>query len=958
MFTSNKKMNLTPYQSQFLAHLLTLEGQAEETISRSISSAKVDMNPHQVEAALFALRSPLSKGVILADEVGLGKTIEASLVIAQRWAERKRNILLIVPATLRKQWSQELAEKFALPCEIIEAKNYNQAKKEGVLNPFDKTGKILIASYQFAAKKAADIKAIKWGLVVFDEAHKLRNIYKKEGSKTAKALCEAVNDRHKALLSATPLQNSLMELFGLVSVIDENFFGSEATFRSQFMASNSTANFPILKKRLEKICTRTLRRQVVEEGGIRFTRRHSLTQDFTPSTDEQKLYQLVSEYLQRDDIAAIKKGARHLVNLVIRKILASSSFAIGDTLKKMIDRLEKELAEGNKQVAVNLEDLSDYETAEEIAEEIENDEGFENGEGNEEADNQQSALKKEITELKEFRALAQGIRDNAKGEALIKVLDRAFEDVVGRGGARKAVIFTESVRTQQYLKTLLAENGYNGKMVLMNGSNTDPDSQAIYRNWLERHKGTDIISGSKSADTKASIVEAFKNDAEILIATESAAEGVNLQFCSLVINYDLPWNPQRVEQRIGRCHRYGQKSDVVVVNFINKANKADERVFQLLNKKFMLFDGVFGASDEILGAIESGVDIEQRIYSVFQECRTTEEIEKCFEKLEEELGESLEARDIQTRKVILENLDESVAARLKSRRQRIDESLSDFEKNLLAVTKAELPEAEFLNGKAFQYKGQIYSLNWKEAEDKGWHFYRLTDGSLAQQLVNQAKERPLEPATLRFEYEAYEGDGQLSDLIPLRGASGWIEVSKLTLKSLRTSEHLILVGRVDGSDLLPESQIKRLFRIPAQIISAEIPPEPKQEIDKHRASKVFSQVSAITEENKKFFDEESEKLDRWGDEKKLEVEQDINALEAEIRQARKGVRLLQTLEEKTKEKRRIKQLESKRDEMMMMLFERRKEVERKQEEMLDDVEAKMKIEQELTPLFTIRWELV
>lgn len=954
----NMPLSLTPHQSQFLAHLLTLEGQAEEMISRSISSAKVDMNPHQVEAALFALRSPLSKGVILADEVGLGKTIEASLVIAQRWAERKRNILLIVPATLRKQWAQELAEKFSLPSEIIEAKNYNLAKKAGVLNPFDKEGKVLIASYQFAAKKAADIKAIKWGLVVFDEAHKLRNIYKKDGNKTAKALCDAVNDRHKALLSATPLQNSLMELFGLVSVIDENFFGSEAAFKSQFMASGSEVNLPILRKRLERICTRTLRRQVVQEGGIRFTRRHSLTQDFTPSSDEQKLYQLVSEYLQRDDIAAIKKGARHLVNLVIRKILASSSFAIGDTLKKMIDRLEKELAEGNEQAAVNLEDLADYELAEETAEEIENgDDDFEENSENREGDERQQSLKKEITELKEFRSLAQGIRENAKGDALIKIFDRAFEDVHLRGGARKAVIFTESVRTQQYLKTLLSENGYEGKLVLMNGSNADPDSQAVYRAWLERHKGTDLISGSKSSDTKAAIVEAFRDDAEILISTESGAEGVNLQFCSLVINYDLPWNPQRVEQRIGRCHRYGQKSDVVVVNFINKGNKADERVFNLLNKKFKLFDGVFGASDEILGAIESGVDIEKRIYSVLQKCRTTEEIEDCFLKLEEELNESLEARDIQTRKVVLENLDESVAERLRSRREKIDESLSDFERNLLTLTRAELPEADFLNGKAFQYAGQTYSLNWKEAEEKGWNFYRLSDGSLAQRIVSQAKERALAPATIRFHYDHYDG-GQLADVLQLRDKSGWLSVSKLTISSLQTTEHLILAGVNDAGEMLSESQIKRLFRIPGQIVSTEPEAGPLSELAAYQAQSIKTRIATTKEENNLFFDEETEKLDRWGDEKKLEVQQDIDALDAEIKQARKGVRLLQTLDEKATEKRRIKQLEKRRDDLMMTLFERRKEVERKQEEMLDEVEAKMKIQDELTPLFTIRWELV
>lgn len=949
----NRVAGYTPYQSQFLAHLLTLDGYAENTISRSISNARVDMNPHQVEAALFALRSPLSKGVILADEVGLGKTIEASLLIAQRWAERKRRILLIVPATLRKQWAQELAEKFGLPSEIIEAKNYNQAKKNRVLNPFDQEGKILIASYQFAAKKVSDIRPLSWHLVIFDEAHKLRNIYKKEGSKTAKALCEAVRNSNKALLSATPLQNSLMELFGLVSVIDPNFFGSEGAFRSQFISPGAgDTNLPILKKRLEHICTRTLRRQVQKEGGIKFTQRFSLTEDFTPSPDEKKLYEMVSAYLQKDDIASIPKGARHLVTLVIRKILASSSFAIEGTLKKMIDRLEAELAKGEASASVSVEDLDDYESIEETAEEIDEEDG------NEENNNSNlDSLRREITELKEFRSIAQGIRENAKGEALIRILNRAFEEAEKRGGSRKAVIFTESCRTQQYLKDILSANGYEGKLVLMNGSNSDPDSQQIYRDWLERHKGTDIISGSKSADTKAAVVEAFRNDAEILIATESGAEGVNLQFCSLVINYDLPWNPQRVEQRIGRCHRYGQKSDVVVVNFINKGNKADQRVFELLQRKFKLFDGVFGASDEILGAIESGVDIEQRILAVYQDCRSTEEIDECFQKLEEELSDTLEARDTQTRKTLLENFDESVTQKLKSRRDRMEESLSEYEKNLLALTRTELPEAEFINERTFQYAGHIYSINWKEAEEKGWNFYRIGENSLAQQTIESAKERELPTATVRFSYDHYDG-GQLSDVLLMRGHSGWLEVSKLTLKSLQTTEHLILSAVDDKGNPIHEDTVRRLMRIPAEVINNEHLAEPVPQLADIRELKLKTRISSTEDENRIFFDEETEKLDRWAEEAKLAIQQEIAGLDAEIKQAKKAVRLMEKLEDKAKEQRRVKQLGKQRDELVMALYEKQKEVEKQSDELLDEIVGNMAISHECRPLFTIRWELI
>ena len=287
-------------QSSFFAHRITLEGLGEDALSQSLSTARVDMNPHQVDAALFALASPLSKGVILADEVGLGKTIEASLVIAQRWAERRRRILLIVPASLRKQWSQELIEKFSLPSVIVESKTYKQARKAGVSWPFEQADKITITSYEFAAIKAEDIAHGGWDLVVFDEAHRLRNVYKQGTAVRAQRLRDACRRFFKVLLTATPLQNSLMELYGLVSVIDEHFFGDQGAFRSAYVNSG-TANTGLLflRKRLETICKRTLRRQVQQTGLIKYTERCPCTISFEPGDDEIQLYSGVSAYLQR-----------------------------------------------------------------------------------------------------------------------------------------------------------------------------------------------------------------------------------------------------------------------------------------------------------------------------------------------------------------------------------------------------------------------------------------------------------------------------------------------------------------------------------------------------------------------------------------------------------------------------------------------------------------------------------
>ena len=187
---------------------------------------------------------------------------------------------------------------------------------------------------------------------------------------------------------------------------------------------------------------------------------------------------------------------------------------------------------------------------------------------------------------------------------------------------------------------------------------------------------------------RAALVEHFRDHASILIATEAAAEGINLQFCNLVVNYDLPWNPQRIEQRIGRCHRYGQKFDVVVVNFLNKKNAADKRVYDLLAEKFKLFSGVFGASDEVLGAIESGVDFEKRIASIYQKCRTPEQIQFEFDQLQHELETDIATGQRDAREKLLDNFDQEVVekVRVDSRNilDRFNEQLWQLTRQLLA----------------------------------------------------------------------------------------------------------------------------------------------------------------------------------------------------------------------------------------------------------------------------------
>jgi superfamily II DNA/RNA helicase len=947
----------TAYHSQYWAHALSLQGSGGniESLSRSIANARVDLNPHQIDAALFALRSPLSNGAIFADEVGLGKTIEAGIVLAQRWAERRRRILIIVPAMLRKQWQQELEEKFYLPSVILDTKVFNRLVKDGAPNPFDQEDRLVICSYHFASAKSAEISRVPWHIAVIDEAHRLRNVYRSRNRTDPLArksishkIADALDRVPKLLLTATPLQNSLMELYGLVSVIDEHVFADSASFREQFVhSSNDALRNEELKHRLNPVCIRALRKQVMEY--VPFTKRVPITQEFLPSDAEQELYEQVSSYLQRESLFALPASQRQLITLILRKLLASSTFAIARTLRRLVRRLE------SIEEQVELLDDEDLEGMDELTDEWQEG-GVEDVRRLREMD--PAMLKDELDELRRYADLADSIQNNAKGEALVPALQAAFEHAQKLGAARKAVIFTESRRTQEYLYNLLSASGYAGQLVTIDGTNSDHLSRDIYLQWVASHEGHDVVTGSKPVDIKAALVEHFRDKATVLIATEAAAEGVNLQFASLVVNYDLPWNPQRIEQRIGRCHRYGQKHDVVVVNFLNRRNEADQRVFQLLSEKFRLFEGLFGASDEVLGALESGVDIERRIAQVYQECRTSQEIRSAFDALQAELDTQIQARLAQTRQSLLEHLDEDVRSRLRVSQQNTVETLSQRERWLLDLTRAELNgHAEFDPAlPRFHYTGPDarkgwYNLDWKQAEARGEHFYRQ-DHPLAMQIIERAISRDLPPRGLTLNYSRY--DSKISILEPLVGQSGWLGLSKLTVEALNTDEFLIFAAQTDDGQALDEEICRKLLLLPGE---AGGPWTEGPDLCGLRHTEVQAKLDNIDKRNGEFFDEEVLKLDRWSEDLKQGLEREIKEIDRQIREARRMAALAQSLQDKLAEQKAIKALEKTRNAKRRELFDAQDAIDAQREELIANIEKQLKQQRSVQALFVVKWEV-
>lgn len=975
-------MMLTPFQAKYLAYELTRQRPSGDLgkLTASLQDAQVDLNPHQVDAALFAFKSPLSKGAILADEVGLGKTIEAGIILSQKWAERKRKLLVICPANLRKQWSQELSDKFFLPSVILEKKSFEETIRTGNLNPFNRQDEIIICSFQFIKSKEPYVRQTEWDLVIIDEAHRLRNVYK-PNNKIANAIKHALDRYPKVLLTATPLQNTLLELYGLVSIIDDYAFGDLKSFKSQYSRLTEQGSFDELKQRLAPICKRTLRRQVVEY--INYTNRIPIVEEFYPFDDELELYHLVTDYLQKPILYALPASQRQLITLILRKLLSSSTYAISGTFLTMKYRLEQ-LLEKQKQFEsiepMEEEIISNYDDYDDLKDEWIDDE--EEGDEDKPFDEDEpltpeqiEEVKAEIEELNRFHLLAKRIEKNSKGERLIVALKKGFEKLDELGANQKAIIFTESTRTQLYIKSILETAGYAGKIVLFNGTNADAQSRAIYEAWLKRHANTDRITGSPTADKRQAIVDYFRDEATIMIATEAAAEGINLQFCSLVVNYDLPWNPQRIEQRIGRCHRYGQKFDVVVVNFLNKSNEADQRVYQLLDEKFRLFSGVFGASDEVLGAIGSGVDFEKRIARIYQECRREEEIRKAFDELQQELEPQIEENLEHTKKKLLENFDEEVHQRLKINLSEGREYLNRYEQMLWSITRYALA-----NVATFDADETSFRLNSNPFQDQSIHngpYFLIQSGGGKKKTEIQLPDEvniyrighPLAKAVLQqckshadmlgaVDIQLMGANKKVSALEPYIGKQGWMQVSLLSINSFELEEYLLFSCITDQGEIIPGELAARMFHLPQTTAREHVLEyEMRNALQKQMMEEQQASLNEAQRRNSEYYNEEIDKLDKWADDMKLSLEREIKDLEAELKLRKAASRKMIDLGMKLKLQREIKELESRRNEKRRRLFAAQDEIDARKERLLNEIEARLQQDIQIKNLFILHWKL-
>jgi len=664
-------------------------------------AGRIDPNPHQIDAVIFALSRLQDGGCILADEVGLGKTIEAGLVIAQLLSEGAERILLLTPKPLLGQWREELYTLFGLSAREGRA-------EEGA---FEEEG-IWIVGRETAGTAGASslIGKQRWDLCVIDEAHEVfAGIYQRydasgayrhdsKKAKTAAAVKQAIGTTPVLLLTATPIQNSLLELWGLVQYVDPSgtLLGDLPTFRAVFTSGDDRQVAPgaghELRKRVSQVVQRTLRRQAQEFMERPFVGRRAKTFGYSMAAEEKSLYDDVTRYLLRPNLQAFRGSHRSLLLLGFHRRMASSKAALAASLRNVESRLSRMLAgsvddpEAAQQFG---DDFDDDELAEALREE-ERDES-------EEVDTE--AVEKELAHVSALRERAESLGIDSKARALI----RAVRECLGRSDDAKVVIFTESLTTQDYLRTLLVESGIVSlqEVTLFRGTNDGARAREALTRWEEEveAKAKGRSKPSRNVAQRLALVHELRTRSRVFISTEAGAKGLNLQFCDTLINYDLPWNPQRIEQRIGRIHRYGQTNDVMVINFLAEDNEAQRLTYEILSRKLALFGTVLGASDEVLHQGEGegpselvlsaiGVDFEKQLGAIYRRARSVEEIEAGLKQLREsteEKREGYEKEHARTRSLIESRLDETVRRVFERIRQRLPGELEALDAELEEV---------------------------------------------------------------------------------------------------------------------------------------------------------------------------------------------------------------------------------------------------------------------------------
>ena len=898
---------ITAEQALYLKEYVTLknEGDNISRIGTSLYDSKIALNPHQITAALSFFKNPLLKGLILADEVGLGKTIEAGLIISQYWYEHKRKILVIVPASLTKQWNEELFDKFGLPSTIINGKMLNDMN-------FRLDNQIYICSLNSIYLHKEKFQT-SFNLVVIDEAHKLRNVYKDKGV-MAPAIKEVFNGQKKLLLTATPFQNNLMELFGIVSLLDNDIFPDAKLFKEKYI-NNYSENINNLKEILSKYLVRTLRKDVTKY--INYTKRHVVISDYYVTEAEQELYNYITNIMYSDDFSeSYSRGQNQLLIILLQKLLSSSMYAVASTLKKMANNLD-------------INDFEDFVDEDEEVPKLD-----------------LTAKAGLIANINRCLDYANSIKVDSKYERLLKELNIIFEDFdKNRNRNKKVLIFTESKQTQKYLYELLKQTEKFNNVIYFNGENSlTNENLYIYKEWERKQKA---VSQNKTANVRRAIIDAFENRFDILIATDAAAEGLNMQFCSVVINYDLPWNPQKIEQRIGRCHRYGQKNDVLIVNMLNRSSSIDERIYELLNYKLGIFEETFGSSDTILGGTNIANDIENAIKEIYIKCRNPIEIENEFKNLQKQFEQEIEQAVKKSELDLQEYFDEEVRQAFDLQFIEATKIVNEIEEIFELLIEYVFSNIKIENHK-FKLNNTVYTTN---SNDEVGEFCAI-NSKIGNEVIEQIKQIENTNHKIIFDYQ--NSLTKIGFLDGIKCNKGKMVIQKIIYDSFETTEGLVIYSKLEDGTIIPQDVMHKLLKCNAvnnntQIVSESIENESMELVEK--------KIDEIKQYNTSIFNDELNYIDNWADNMIEKIQINVQAMRNEKRELQLQYSISDDINTQTKIQEEINSLSRKISKSWLELSEKENEIEDRRATLIKNLKAENERKITINKLFEVEFEI-
>ena len=906
---------LHPIQRRWLAEQLVRLRRADERRRYAASQrrGRIDPNPHQIHAVIFALSRIREGGCILADEVGLGKTIEAGLVIVQLMAEGARRVLIIVPKPLQGQWHQELYALFG-----VEARTGDFADDDAL----EGDGIFLVGREWAGGERGSEAlrQAEPFDLCVIDEAHEIfAGLYKRydrhgvyqPGSPHAQMagrVKELLLDTPVLLLTATPIQNSLAELWGLVQYVEPTgtLLGDVRTFRQVFCDGDDRKLAPgqdeELRQRLAIVCKRTLRRQAQEFLERPFVDRRTQLFEYSMTPEERALYEDLTRFLMDPKLAAFRGNHRRLLIIAFHRQMASSVKALAASLGKVAARLRsmlggtaaEDLASAGLDLVADLEDS---------LEETEVDDG---------APPLPDQVRAELERVEGFISRAERLPKDSKAEALVTAVELVLSRAAAGEGSGKTVIFTESLTTQDYLLQLLLDAGLEADDVtLFRGRNEGPRVAAALERW-QQAVGDEISPHnrpSRSVAVRLALVHEFRTRSRVFISTEAGAKGLNLQFCDTLVNYDLPWNPQRIEQRIGRCHRYSQDHDVTVINFLASDNEAQRLTFEILSQKLDLFGTVLDASDEVIHRPKTAapealvgamaVDFETRLRRIYDRARTLDQIVDDLRDLRENIGSQRDRYDRElerTASLIESRFDEEVRQRFRRIQEELPATLAELDRDAERLLTAYL-EASGIDFERQEGGGRVRfsipasprlpddlagGLTVVSGPAQGDE--RADSLHLGHPLLEAALREAREATARPFRVEFSLADTAHDDLLALRGQRGRLVVLKVRYAGFEPVDRLLPVAVMEATaEALPPAVAEALLSLEPSdlddLVALDLDPE---DIDDALEEALFVDQGDVAQDEQERFDRTIAQVERFVDDRVMVLERQRQGVEKSL----------------------------------------------------------------------------